>query len=76
MNKELSELLKIYSTKSHKDFSDRLANSSKETIISLFTDIVTMYINDRNSSTLREYLTVTIAGYERRKGKIGHNSFK
>ena len=54
MNKELLEVLKIYSTKPHKEFSDRLTNSSKETIIALFTDILTMYINDRNSSTIRE----------------------
>src|SRR3989344_5363589 len=76
MNKELSEVLKLYSTKPHKDFSDRLTNSSKETIISLFTDILTMYINDRNSSTLREYLTVTIAGYEHSENKIGFNGFR
>ncbi len=76
MNKELAEVLKIYSTKSHADFSRRLIDSSKETIISLFTDLLTMYINDRNSSTLREFLTVTIAGYNHNPHKIGFNGFK
>lgn len=76
MNKELLEVLKIYSTKPHKEFSDRLTNSSKETIIALFTDILTMYINDRNSSTIRECLTVTIAGYKHSEKKIGFNGFK
>ena len=76
MNKELSEVLKIYSTGSHVEFTTRLFNSSKETLVALFIDILTMYINDRNSSTIREYLTVTIAGYEHSEGKIGFNGFK
>ena len=76
MNKELAEILKLYSTKSHLEYSNRMVNSSKETIISLFTDLLTMYINDKNSSTLREYITVTVAGYEHSEGKIGFNGFK
>jgi hypothetical protein len=76
MNKELAEVLKIYSTKTHQEFTSRLINSSKETIISLFTDLLTMYINDKNSSTIREYLTVILAGFEHSEGKIGFNGFK
>ena len=76
MNKELSEVLKIYSTKPHIDFTNRLINSSKETVVSLFTDILTMYINDKNSSTIREYITVTLAGYDHSENKIGFNGFK
>lgn len=76
MNKELSEVLKIYSTKPHSEFNNRLINSSKETLVSLFTDILTMYINDKNSSTIREYLTVTISGYNHTENKIGFNGFK
>lgn len=76
MNKELSEILKIYSTKPHIEFTNRLINSSKETVVSLFTDILTMYINDKNSSTIREYITVTIAGYNHSENKIGFNGFK
>ncbi len=76
MNKELSEILRLYSTDTHERFSQRLINSSKETLIALLTDLLTMYLNDRNSSTLREYLTVTIAGYEHSESKIGFNGFK
>lgn len=76
MNKELAEVLKIYSTDTHEHFTGRLINSSKETVVSLFTDLLTTYINDHNSSTLREYLTVTMAGYEHSEGKIGFNGFK
>jgi hypothetical protein len=76
MNKELEEILKIYSTGEHRQFLERLADSSKETIISLFTDLLTTYINDRNSSMLREFITVTMAGYKHNKNKIGFNGFK
>ncbi|TSC58221.1 MAG: hypothetical protein Greene041679_153 [Parcubacteria group bacterium Greene0416_79] len=76
MNKELAEVLKIYSTDTHERFASRLFNSSKETLVSLFTDLLTTYINDHNSSKLREYLTVTVAGYEHSEGKIGFNGYK
>lgn len=76
MNKELSEVLKIYSTKPHIEFTNRLINSSKETVVSLFTDILTMYINDKNSSTIREYITVIMSGYSHSENKIGFNGFK
>jgi hypothetical protein len=35
-----------------------------------------MYINDRNSSTIREFLTVTIAGYSHSNTKIGFNGYR
>ncbi len=76
MNQELSNVLKIYSTQKHIDFTSRLLDSSKDTVISLFTDLLTMYINDKNSSTIREYLTVVISGYNHSEGKIGFNGFK
>lgn len=75
MNKELTEVLRIYSTESPR-FLPRLNDSSKETLIAVLTDLLTMYINDRNSSTLREYLTVTLSGYEHSGKKIGFNGFR
>ena len=76
MSSCLSKILNIYSTQKHIDITTRLLNSSKETIISLLSDLLTMYMNDKNSSTLREYLTVTMAGYEHSEGKIGFNGFQ
>lgn len=35
-----------------------------------------MYINDKNSSAIREFITVTGAGYKHKEGKIGYNGFK
>jgi hypothetical protein len=42
----------------------------------MLVDLLTMYINDKNSSTIREFITVTLAGYEHRQSKIGYNGFK
>lgn len=76
MNKELAETIKLYSIGLHENFTKRLINLSKESLISLFTDLLTMYINDKNSSTIREFITVTLAGYEHSEQKIGFNGFK
>lgn len=76
MNQELSKALKLYATKSHKEFSEYLIGNSKDTLIALFSDLLTMYINDKNSSTIREFLTVTLAGFEHSEAKIGFNGFK
>lgn len=76
MNINLSHIIKIYSTKEHKEFSNALIEMSKDDIIALFADLLTMYINDKNSSTIRELLTVTLAGYAHNTKKIGFNGFK
>ncbi len=76
MNKELEEVVKIYATGKHSDLSLYLLSKSKDTLISVLTDLLTMYINDKNSSTIREFITVILAGYKHKTGKIGYNGFK
>lgn len=53
-----------------------LLGKSKDTLIGMLVDLLTMYINDRNSSTIREFITVTLAGYQHKHGKIGYNGFR
>ncbi len=76
MNKELAEIIKIYATRTDKDLNDYLLGKSKNNLIGVLVDLITMYINDKNSSTLREFLSVTIAGYNHTEGKIGYNGYK
>lgn len=76
MNQELANVIKIYSTGSHKELSSYLIGKSKDTLIGTLVDLLTMYINDKNSSTIREFITVTFAGYEHKESKIGYNGFK
>jgi hypothetical protein len=76
MNQELANVIKIYSMGTHKELSSYLIGKSKDTLIGILVDLLTMYINDKNSSTIREFVTVTLAGYEHKEGKIGYNGFK
>jgi len=76
MNQELSNIIKLYSTKTHKKLSEYLIGKSKDTLIGILVDLLTIYINDKNSSTIREFITVTMAGYRHREEKIGYNGFK
>ena len=76
MNDELSEVVKTYATKSHKELAGLLLDKSKDQLISLLSSIITIYINDKNSSTIREFITVSMAGYTHLDAKIGYNGFK
>ena len=51
-------------------------NQSKDHLISSLTDLLTAYINDKNSSSLREFITVVISGYQHNSKKLGYNGFK
>ncbi len=76
MDNNLYEVIKFYSTKSHKELSSLLLDKSKDELISLLNSLLTIYINDKNSSLLREYITVSMAGYIPTSTKIGFNGFK
>jgi len=76
VNEELAEVTKRYATTSHQELNEYLLNKSKNTLLALFTDLITIYMNDKNSSLLREFVTVTIAGYTHIMSKIGYNGYK
>lgn len=76
MNQELANVIKIYTTGTHQQLSSYLVGKSKDTLIGVLVDLLTIYINDKNSSTIREFITVTMAGYQHKQGKIGYNGFR
>lgn len=76
MNQELAKFITIYTKGTHKELSNYLIGKSKDTLIAMLVDLLTMYINDKNSSTIREFITVTLAGYEHKETKIGYNGFR
>ncbi|MDR3049853.1 MAG: hypothetical protein LBV16_08490 [Elusimicrobiota bacterium] len=43
MNKDLEGIIKTYSTCPHKDFSNVLLGYSKDNLVSLFSDLLTLY---------------------------------
>jgi len=76
MNRNLLDLLKIYCTKSYFDYLQEINNKNKENIINLFTDLLILYINDLNSSTLREIITIEVANFSHLKSKLGYDGFQ
>lgn len=76
MNENLANAVKSYSMQSHREYANSMNEHSKDTLIGMFTDLLTQYINDKNSSTLREFVTVAVAGYTHSESKIGFNGFK
>jgi hypothetical protein len=76
MNKDLQEAIKIYATCSHKELNGFLIDKSKDNLIAIFNDLLTTYINDKNSSTLREYITASICSYSHSEAKIGYNGYR
>lgn len=76
MNDELGEFVKAYATKPHKELNALLLGKSKDGLIALLNSLITQYMNDKNSSTLREFVTVSLAGYKQKETKIGYNGYK
>ncbi len=76
MNKDLAEIIIYYATKPQKELNELLVNKSKNNLISILTDLLTVYINDKNSSSLREFVTVSVSGYNHNPEKLGYNGFK
>ena len=76
MNREVAEIVKIYATKSDRYLNEYLLGKSKHNLVAALIDLLTMYMNDRNSSTLREFITVTLAGYTHTEDKVGYNGYR
>jgi hypothetical protein len=69
---DLSELLNIYFT-NKKNFKDIIKKYGKEKFVETIFELLDIYSKDKNSSTLREFITLSIAGYDYLPGKIGFN---
>ncbi len=76
MNKNLAEIVNYYATRPHIELAKLLLDKSKDNLIACLTDLLTAYMNDKNSSALREFITVSLAGYEHNAQKLGYNGYK
>lgn len=76
MNKDLIEVIKVYGTRPHKELNGLLHSKSKDNLTAILVDLLTEYFNDKNSSTLREYLVVLSGGFEPLREKIGYNGYR
>ena len=76
MNEDLLQLIRDYSTKEHAEINRRLLGKSKDNLVSMLMDLLTMYYNDLNSSTMREMVVAVLAGYRPNTEKLGYNGFR
>ena len=76
MNQALSHLITTYATRDHAAVRACLEGMSRDLHIAVTTDLLTAYLNDKNSSTLREWVTATLCGYEHESRKLGYNGFR
>jgi len=76
VNKNLEHLLVLYATKSREEVRFALADLSRESLEATLIDLLTLYLNDANSSTVREWITLHIAGYQPIEGKLGYNGYR
>ncbi len=76
MDKDLVKLIRIYGTKNHKDVSDFIKSCSQASMSTMLMDLLTEYFNDKNSSTLREFLLLSLHGFQWIPDKIGYNGFR
>ncbi|MGL6022387.1 MAG: hypothetical protein ACRC0A_04710 [Chitinophagaceae bacterium] len=72
MNNDLKDIILTYALKSHQELSSLLLGKSKDNLIASLTDLLTAYMNDKNSSSLREFITVS----EHNAKKLGYNGYK
>ena len=75
MNKDLQEAITLYATAPHVTLLESFVKKSKDNLMSMLSDLITLYINDKNSSTLREFITVTVSGYTHSARKIGYDGY-
>jgi len=54
---------------------DRAMGNPTESLDSISEELFHMYMNDLNSSTLREIITILVAGYEPLSKKLGRDGF-
>jgi len=76
MNKDLQEAIRIYATGSHKELNAFLLDKSEDNLRTIFNDLLEIYMNDKNSSTLREYITTNICGYQHSEAKRGYDGYR
>lgn len=76
MDDSLAEAITLYSTRTRKEYEELMRSFTKEQLITILTNLLIAYINDKNSSTLRELITVSVAGYEHSNRKIGFDGHK
>jgi len=75
LDKELASVIELYFTKGAEELKEFLERSEKTIVIDFLAQLLNLYANDVNSSTLRELITTVKAGYQPQLmgTKLGYN---
>ena len=76
MDRESQEIVKFYAIGSPSQFSERLGTLSRHSLIIMVDGLLKAYINDKNSSTLREFVTTVMSGYTHESRKTGYDGYR
>jgi hypothetical protein len=76
VNIDLAEAIRLYATRSALDLDSYLLSKSNHNLIAMLADLLTTYMNDVNSSTLRQFVTVALSGYTPTERKLGYNGYR
>lgn len=76
MNEDLIQLIKDYAIGNHSQIHASLLAKSKDNLIAILMDLLTIYYNDVNSSAMREMAVALLSGYQPNPEKLGYNGFR
>ncbi len=58
------------------DFTSSVSRIKRDALERAFVELMELYSTDKNSSTLREFITLKVAGFTATGGKLGFNGYK
>lgn len=73
IGRELEDIITKYFVDGPEALREFLGRSEKTIAIAALSALLDVYATDKNSSTLRELITVTLSGYRPILGKLGYN---
>lgn len=68
----IQEMSKVFMTQSLQDFNTFLERQNTDTLLK---ELLSVYVNDKNSSFLREMITCSVAGYSHSTDKLGYDGY-
>lgn len=75
MNQDLLQLIRNYAVMTESEISATLVNKSKYNLVAMLLDLVALYYNDLNATTLRQMVVAMLAGFTPAAEKFGYNGF-
>jgi hypothetical protein len=75
LSEKSSEVLEQFFLQ-REQFEQMVASMNPQELAQVLSEVLALYANDKNSSTLREWVVLRIAGCQHRPDKIGYNGYR